>query len=229
VPPQAGVIASIRNAARGLYLNSFRLVPANLAWGVTLILVLYLVRFSPLAALLWLLMIPLSAGLGRMTARLVRDDRATFADWRQGFTREPGRILGIGFVQLALMAVGVLDITVGSQLPPPLGPFLAVASFYLLLATWVVAFVVWPVVLDPLRADEPILSRVRLGIRTFFARPVAIGLLALLGLVLLFLGVLLPAALVTFVVALVWLVSATIVLPTADRLEGRATLEVDED
>jgi hypothetical protein len=198
-------------------------------WGVWLIAVLYLLRFTIAAALLWLAMIPLSAGLGRMTARLVREDRATFADLAAGFTSQPGRVLGIGCIQVGLMLIGILDITVGSRLPAPLGPFLAVASFYLLLITWVVAFVVWPVVLDPLRAEEPLLTRVRLGVRSFFARPVAIGSMALLSLVGLLLGAFIPAALVTFMVAFVWLLSATLVLPTADRLEGRATLEVDEE
>ena len=85
--------------------------------------------------------------------------------------------------------------------------------------------VVWPIVADPERLGDPVRSSVRLGALLVLAHPIRMGLLALVLGALALASIILVAAIITFAAAYLALAAAHYVLPSADRLEGRATLE----
>ena len=79
-----------------------------------------------------------------------------------------------------------------------------------------------PIVLDPARRGDSLVSRLRLAAMLLIARPLRMAGLALLVGVFLVASTIAVAAIVTFALALASLVVARSVLPAADRLEGRA-------
>ena len=135
-------------------------------------------------------------------------------------------MLGLGVAQARQRsAVLVVDLLVGTSLGMPIGGVLVVSAVYGLAILWTYAVVAWPIVLDPRRRDEPLAARLRLAAMLLVARPGRMfSLAALVGI---FLGVatVAVAAIVTFALALAWLVAARYVLPAADRLEGRPAVE----
>jgi hypothetical protein len=77
-------------------------------------------------------------------------------------------------------------------------------------------------VLDPRRRGDPLAARLRLAIAVLVTRPGRMTVLAVSVGIFLAVATILVAAIVTFALALAWLVVAREVLPAADRLEGRA-------
>ena len=97
---------------------------------------------------------------------------------------------------------------------------------YGLAILWTYVIVAWPIVLDPLRRDEPIAARLRLAGMLVVAHPVRMaGLAVLLGLFIA-IATVAVAAIVTFALAFACILAARYVLPGADRLEGRDTGDV---
>jgi hypothetical protein len=101
---------------------------------------------------------------------------------------------------------------------------LGLVAFYTVLGVWVLSITVWPIVLDPERRAESVRAGVRLGALLVLAHPLRIGLLVLVLTVVAVAAVIFVAAIVTFAAAYLALVAAHYVLPSADRLEGRATV-----
>jgi hypothetical protein len=211
-----------------LYDNSLRLVAANLVWAFGLLLVASLITRTLAALPLAVLLVPLSVGLMAMATHLVRDRHVALSDFTDAIRGRFLRHLALGLGQLALGFVALVDLGVGLQSPGLIGPALTVSAIYALVALWVVGVAAWPILLDPLRADEPVLARLRLGALVTLAHPIRLGGLAALLAILLALSAVLIAALLTVAGALTVLISAHYVLPAADRLEGRATVEVED-
>ena len=136
-------------------------------------------------------------------------------------------LLALSVAQLALTALAGVDLLLGIQVGGVAGVVLSVVAFYSGLAIWILALVVWPIVVDPERRGEPVRSGVRLGALLMLAHPIRIGLLALLVGIMTLVSTILIAAILTFAAAYIALVIAHYVLPGADRLEGRQTVVVE--
>jgi hypothetical protein len=229
VPPRPSLARAIREAASDLYYNLIRLVGVNLLWGLAILLIAFLATAGLAALALVVGLVPLTAGLMAMATELVRNRRLDFSDFIDGIRRRFWTHLGIGVGQLVITLVATTNLLVGAQTPGFVGPILVITAFYTLLALWILAVTTWPLLLDPVRAEEPARRIIRLGATLILAHPLRIGTLALLLGGFLALSTVFAAALVTVSGAFGFLVVAHYVLPAADRLEGRATREVPED
>ena len=212
---------TVRQAALDLYYAFATFIPANLIFGVGLIVFLGAVAGTPWGWLVAIALVPVAAGCMALATGLVRDghtDLGEFAD----VLRHPWPALGLGVAQLSVGAVLVVDLMVGSALGTAIGGVLAVSAVYGLAILWVYAVVAWPIVLDPRRRGDPLAARLRLAIAVLVTRPGRMTVLAVSVGIFLAVATILVAAIVTFALALAWLVVAREVLPAADRLEGRA-------
>ena len=81
----------------------------------------------------------------------------------------------------------------------------------------------WPLLLDPMREGDPVRHRLELALAVIFASPGRYVGLTLFVALILIVSTIAFAALVSISVAFVALLLCRYVLPTADRLEGRAT------
>lgn len=220
----------LREAASDLYYHSLRLVAGNLLWGVVLLATLWLgVTAPPLLPIGGVALVPISIGLMRMATSVVREGHTVMSDFGAAFRPRAWRHLALGIGQLMLLVVAAVDLLIGVQLGGMLGTFLAMSAIYMLFAVWGLGVTCWPVLLDPLRDDEPIRQKLRLGVAVALTGPVRLTGVALLLIAFLAVSTILAALLLTVAVAFVFLVAARYVLPAADRLEGRATVETDDD
>jgi uncharacterized membrane protein YesL len=218
----------LRVSAEDLYYHGVRLVVANLVWGIAAVVTAFaLTRSAPLGLLALVAMVPMTVGLMGMATAVVRERTVVMSDFGRALRGRLWRLLGLGVAQLALIVVAVFDLLLGIRVGGIVGLILAVVAFYTGLAIWVLALVVWPIVADPERRGESVRSGVRLGALLALAHPIRIGLMALILGVVTLVSTILVAAIITFAAAYIALVAAHYVLPSADRLEGRATLIVD--
>jgi hypothetical protein len=222
-PPRLG--GAFREAAFDLYYNSWRLVPANIVWGLVLVVILVLAGgvWLPALVLLALLAVPV-AGLHRMAAMIERGGGTSFSDFVIGMRRFFWPALAAGIVAMLLAMVFTANVILGLQLGGVLGWLFSAFALYgdIGLAMVLVAF--WPILVDPLREELPIRRRLWLAVLVNLARPGRMFALTLLIAAVLIASTVLFAAIVTVSVAYVSLVGARYVLPAADRLEGRPTV-----
>lgn len=218
-PPSLG--RAFRAALQDGYYHSWRLVPANVLWSAVLLVITALILATPIAIVLLPLLALPTAGMFRITTRIVRGETVSFWDAIDAWRRDVRSTLlvGTGFAAAAVVLASnvVLGLTSGS----PLGWGLATFAGWGLVAAWILAWALWPILTDPRRADQPLGARLRLAALLVLAHPIRIALLAVV------LGVLLAAsaaavvALAMISLAFAALVASRIVLPAADRLERR--------
>jgi len=218
----------LRLAAEDLYYHGVRLVVANVAWGLGAILTAFAASRSLLGLLGLVAMVPLSIGLMGMATALVRERTVVMSDFVRPVRGRFRRLLALGLAQFGLIVVAGFDLFLGIQLGGVVGLVLVAVAFYTGLAIWVLALTVWSIVSDPERRDEPILSSVRLGTLLALAHPIRMSLMAGVLAVVTVVSTILAAAIITFAAAYIALVAAHYVLPSADRLEGRKTLAVED-
>lgn len=228
LPPAPRLGASIRQAALDLYYNSWRFLPANMAFGVVLIVLLIAVASSPVGWVVAIALIPPAAGCMRMATSLVRDGHTDFGEFL-AVLRRPWQAMALGLVQLGIVLVLIVDLNVGIAWGAALGGILTVSAIYGLVIGWAYAVVAWPIILDPVRRGENLRRRLRLAALLLVAHPVRMGGLALALGAFMVAATVAVAAVVTIGLAFAFLVAARYVLPAADRLEGRETLRVDRD
>jgi hypothetical protein len=229
VPPPPRLFRAIVEAISDFYYNSWRLVPANLAWGVGVIALMFVAgRWSAGFLLLAPLMALPTAGIFRLAALIVRGDAVALGDAVAAWRIYAAPALAAGVVLTILMAVLVLNITIGIVSGNIFGAVLAALAVWGLLVVWSVALCFSPLLVDPRRADMPIRGRLRLAGVLVLASPVRVGLLLILAGAFVAISAVLFAPLLTVSVAFVSLVATRYVLPAADRLEGRATEPVLE-
>jgi len=217
----------LRTAAEDLYYHGVRLVVANLVWGIGAVLTAFLLTRSVLGLLALLVMVPLTAGLMGMATALVRERTVVMSDFARSIRPRFWRLLALGIAQFALSAIAAFDLLLGFQFGGVVGVLMAVVAFYTLLALWVLAWTIWPIVTDPERLAEPVRSGIRLGALLVLAHPIRLGLMALVLAAITVVSTILAAAIITFAAAYLALVAAHFVLPSADRLEGRETMIVE--
>ena len=222
--PRVG--ATVRQAAVDLYYNFSSFIPANILFGIALILVIGAVAGSPLGWIAILGLVPMTAGCMGLATSLIRDGHTDLGEFAAQL-RRPWPALALGAVQIVLAAVLIVDLMVGDALGSTIGGILLLSALYGLAILWIYAVVAWPIVLDPVRNGEPMAARLRLAGMLVVAHPVRMAGFALLLGVFLGIATIAVAAIVTFALALACLVAARYVLPAADRLEGRPPVDAE--
>lgn len=217
-------MGALREAAIDFYYNSWRLVPANIVWGLMLLgLIGGTAVWPPVILLVGLLGLPV-AGLHAMAALIARGEAVAFSDFFAGMRRHAGAALMLGYAALLLAVVFSANVFVGLEMGGLFGLVFSAFALYgdIGLAMFLVA--AWPLLVDPVRANLPMRRRLWLAVVVNFARPARMAVLAAIIGALLLVSAFLFAALVTVTVAYVSLVASRYVLPAADRLEGRTTV-----
>lgn len=221
--PAPRIGAVVRAALTDFYFNSGRLVVANVLWGAAVVGVWLVWLAWPLGALILapLLAFP-TVGIFRLAARIVRKDgHISFRDALAAYRdyARPTLLLGLAWV-----AAGVIfgtNAVVGLTQAEPIGWFVGTFAAWGLVVLWCGAVAVWPLLVDPLRADESVRERLRLAGLLLLAFP---GRFALLGAVVVVIAVasaILLAALLTISVSFIALIACRYVYAAADRLESR--------
>jgi hypothetical protein len=221
VPAAPSLGRALRSAASDFYFNSWRLVPANLVWGAGFVALLIAASIAPLLALLAPLLALPTVGIFRIAALIARGESASFWDglaaWRDFFV--PTILLGVGLAGCA--TVFATNVVLGLVSDNVIGWSLSTLAFWGLVATWVLGWTAWPLLVDPARRGVPIRARLRVAVLLVLAHPMRmLGLGALLA-VLLAASTVAFAALVSISVAFAALVACRYILPAADRLEQR--------
>ncbi len=224
IPDRPRLGLALREAASDFYFNSWRLVPANMIWGALVLLLLVAAAiWLPLAALAGLLAVPV-AGIYRMAALIHRGAAVSFSDTIAGMRRFAGAALAIGAGATFLAAVFSANIVIGIQVGGIAGGVFSVLAAYADLGLAIYLVAAWPIVVDPLREELTLRSRLWLAFLVIAARPGRMLLLTLVVLAILVASTVLFAALLTISLAYVSLATTRYVLPAADRLEGRPTV-----
>jgi uncharacterized membrane protein YesL len=212
---------AIRHAAVDFYYNSWRFVPANVAWALTLLAVLAFASvWAPGIVLLVLVAAPL-AGLHRMAARLTRGEAASLADFAEGTRKFGLRAIGIAAGAAILATVLGTNFIVGFGSNSPLGWFLGASALYGLVALAMYVVALWPVLVDPSHESASLRRRLQVAGLVLLGRPGRLFLVTVLVVAVLVLSTVLIAGIVLFGVAYASLLASRWVLPAADALEAR--------
>jgi len=224
IPDAPRLGRAIRAALSDFYFNSWRLVPANLLWGLGLLVVFAGLFTVPLAALPFAMVLALpTVGIFRLASLIVRERPVALSDalgaWRSYF----GQALLVGAALVIITAVLGFNVIVGLFNPEPVLWIIATLAAWGLLATWVVALPFWALLTDPLRDEDPLRERLRLAALLVIISPLRFGGLWLLMTILLIVSTIFFAALLTISIAIIALVVTRYTLPAADRLQRRLT------
>jgi hypothetical protein len=212
---------AIRQAAVDFYYNSWRFVPANVAWALTLLAVMMLASlWAPAIVLLVLLAAPL-AGIQRMATRLARGEATSLSDFAEGTRRYGLQAVGIAAGAATLATVLGTNVIVGFGSEGPLGWFVGASAMYGLVALAMYLVAVWPVLVDPSHEGTSLRRRLQVAGLVLLGRPGRLFLVTILIVAVLALSTVLIAGIVLFGVAYSSLFASRWVLPTADALEAR--------
>jgi hypothetical protein len=218
------VWTSVRAAFSGMADTPGRFLLANLIWLLAAALAITSGASYRPAYVLTVLVVPVSCGLARMAGHAARKDLPRLRHFLQGARHRLWTHLAIGAAQCLVLAVALVNIAIGMGGASLLFALVTVVAGYVALGTGVLAVVVWPLLLDPQRRDAEVRAVFRLALAVITARPISVGVIALIVVALLaavaevvVLGVVLPS--------FGALLAANFVLPVADRLQGtgRAT------
>ncbi|MBA2489567.1 MAG: hypothetical protein H0V36_09680 [Chloroflexi bacterium] len=222
-PPSIG--GAVRSATFDFYYHSWRLVPANVIWGIGLLLVLT-------AGLIWLpgavllagaLAVP-AIGVHRLAALIVRGDDVVLSDAFSAYRRLLGPALLVGALGIGGTLVLAVNVVAGiTVMGGPMGWALATAAAWGLVFLWAWLIAACSLVADPRRDDDSLAARFRLAALLLLAYPLRMGGLLAVSVVVVTVSLVLFAAIVTISIAYCALVASRYVLPAADCLQGRAT------
>jgi hypothetical protein len=223
LPDAPRIRASIRAAGIDFYFQSIRLVMANLAWGVCLLINLIIAAFfSPLLGLLLspLLAIPL-VGVFRLAAIIARGETPDFSDVTAAWYRyaRPALLLGAALVFAA--TVLIVDAVGAASSGSTVAWILATLAGWGMLGIGTYALIAWPILVDPRREQMNAGQRLRLAGLLLAAFPGRMVGLAIVSALILIASTIAFAALISISLAFVALLACRYVLPAADRLEAR--------
>jgi hypothetical protein len=176
---------------------------------------------SPLGLLLLPVLAVPAAGMFRVATRIARGDAVSFWDAADAWRADLRPTLGIGAAMVAAALILTGNVAIGLGGASPIGWALATLAGWGLIALWLFAWTLWPILADPRRAGRPTTERVRLAALLLLAHPVRIGALGLTLGVFLVASTVAIVALVTISAALSALIASQFILPAADRLEAR--------
>ena len=212
---------AVRQAAIDFYFNSLRFVPANAAWALGALIVLFVaVAWPPAIILAVLLAIPV-VGLHRMAALLARGEATSLSDFVEGMRRYGVAATGVSTGAAIVAFVLTTNTIVGLGSGEPIGWFLGATALYgdIALAMFLVA--AWPILVDPQRESASLRRRLRLAGLLVIGRPGRLFLLTAIVIVLLAVSIVILAGIVLVGAAYVSLLATRWVLPVADELEAR--------
>lgn len=216
--PRLGTV--LRTAATDFYFNSWRLVPANLVWGLSLVAVVVLAAmWTPAIALLPILAVP-TTGVMRMAAMVARGQDLGFSDFGAGMARSWREAVLVGVAGVLLAVVFTSNLVIGLGSGNPVGWLFGAFALYGDIGLAMMAVATWPILVDPLREGLPLGRRLRLAALVNLAWPGRMAGLTLLLTVLMVVSTIAFAAALMVSVAYASLVAARYVLPLADRIEG---------
>jgi uncharacterized membrane protein YesL len=212
---------AVRLAGSDFYFNSWRFVPANVAWALTVLAVL-------LAAMIWtpaLVLAPLVAvpiaGIHRMAAVLARGEAAGMSDFVDGMRRFGLPAAGMLAAIAVLALILVTNLITGFASNEPLGWFVGATALWGLVALAIGVIAVWPILVDPRHEEAPLRRRLQLAALVVVGRPGRLLLLTLLIAAILIASTALLGAIVLVGVAYSSLLATRWVLPAVDELEAR--------
>jgi uncharacterized membrane protein YesL len=212
---------AVRLAASDFYFNSWRFMPANLAWAASVLVAsAAAVVWPPAIVLLVLTAVPL-AGIHRMAALLARDEPAGFGDFIDGMRRFGVQAACIGAGAALLAGVLATNVVIGFGGDGPLGWFLGATALYGIAALAMYVVAAWPVLVDPMHDGATFRRRLQLAALLVVGRPGRLLLLSCLIVAVLAVSTVLLAAIVLVGVAYASLVATRWVLPATDELEAR--------
>jgi uncharacterized membrane protein YesL len=213
--------AALRQALRDFYFNSWRLAPANLLWGLVLIVALLAGPISLLGGTFLIALAIPTAGVYRMGALIARDEAASFGDFVGAMRRfGPGAVL-VALAVALLGAVLTTNIFVGLQADNPLGWIVSAMALWgdVGLVMFLVAF--WPIFVDPERDALRLRQKLALAGLAVIGRPIRVIVLTVTVLTVLAVSTVLFAMLIIVSVAYVAIVSSRVILPMIDEVEAR--------
>jgi hypothetical protein len=215
--------AALRAAGTDFYYQSLRLVPANAAWGASLLAVLAIAFWlSPILALIAapLLALPF-AGIARMAAQIVRGEDVVLSDLVTAIRSYAVPALAAGvLVELATITL-MANVIGGIAGGGPLGWGFATLAAWGLAVLWIGGIAFWPLLVDPVREGLPLIVRVRLAALVVLARPLRFAILGVALAAITIVSSVAFAALLSVSVAFMALVASRVTLPAADELAAR--------
>ncbi|HET7030672.1 MAG TPA: hypothetical protein VFI34_09185 [Candidatus Limnocylindrales bacterium] len=215
-----GLVRSLRAALGDAYFHSWRLAAANIAWSFVALALTVAAAVTPAALVLVPLLAIPTAAIFRITTRIARGRSVSFWDGYRGIREELPAIVAVGAALVIGGVVLAVNVVTGLASASPIGWALATLAAWGLVATWVLAWTLWPVLLDPERAGQRPRARLRLAALLAVAHPVRLAAMSGVIALLLALSTAAVAPLLTISIALAALWSSEVVLPAADRLEN---------
>lgn len=217
--PELSLWRAVRAAASALSDAFVAFAVGNVVWLAAVGAALLAGRLFAPASVLVLLVVPASHGLCRMATIAVRGRPVRMAHLRVGATGRGWAGFWLGVVQLLLLALAAVNAAVAVHAPNLALVLAGAVSGYAGLFVFASVLVLWPLLLDPDRAELSMCAIARLGFVVIAARPGRVLALVVFESLLVFIG------LQTFVAALVLpafglLLAAWVVLPLADELES---------
>src|SRR5262245_7601102 len=219
--PLTSIGQAVRLAGSDFYFNSWRFVPANLAWALAVLAVLLAAMvWSPGILLAALLGAPI-AGLHRMAAILARGEATSLSDFVDGARRFGAEASGVLAAVALLAVVLVTNVLTGFGSDGPIGWFVGATALWGLVALAMAIVAIWPILVDPQREATPVRRRLQLAALVVVGRPGGLFVLTALIATILVASTLLLGAIVLVGVAYSSLLATRWVLPAADALEAR--------
>ena len=213
--------AAARRAAVDFYFNSLRFVPANVAWALGLLVVLFAaVQWPPAILLVVLLAAPL-AGIHRMAALLARGEATSIGDFIEGARRFGLPAIGVAAAIAVLVLVLATNLVTGFASGDPLGGFLGATALWGLVALAMFSVAIWPALVDPNREEAPFRRRVQLAVLVLIGRPGRLFLVTASIVAILAASTVLLGAIVLVGISYSSLLATRWVLPALDELEAR--------
>ena len=218
LPTAPSIAGSVRAAGRNAYYHSWRLLPANVVWAATALVLTAAVLTVPAALLLLPLLALPTAGIFRVTTRIARGQAVSFWDAIDAWRVDVGWTLAFGAALVGATAVLGFNAVSGLGSETAIGWALATLAAWGIVAAWLVAWIGWPLLVDPDRGDRPFADRLQLAALLVLAHPLRVGALGAVLAVFLAVSTVAIVALVTISVSFAALVASQVALPAADRL-----------
>jgi hypothetical protein len=192
---------------------------ANTAWVVVLALTMSAAERHPIAFSLAVAQVPVAAGIGRMSARSVRGERATARDFLDGLTHRASATWAVGVIVLAVVAVAGVNVTVAAEGGGRLLALSAVVTVHLVAVVLAALAAAWPLLMDPARDGRSSRALLRQSLVVLAVRPWTMAAVVLLA------GLLVVAQVTVLATAFVLpsvmqLVTGHVVVPWADRIDA---------
>ncbi|MEA2675656.1 MAG: hypothetical protein QOI92_2848 [Chloroflexota bacterium] len=217
----ASIGQAARQAATDFYFNSLRFVPANVAWSLAALVVLFAGSvWPPAIVLVVLLAIPL-AGIHRLAALLARGEPASLGDFVDGMRRSWLHATGVGVGLAIVAAVLVTNLVTGFTSGNPLGWFVGATALWGLVALVMFAVAIWPALVDPRHEGASLRRRVQLAGLVVIGRPGRLFALTALVVAILAVSTVVLGAIVLAAVSYACILATRWVLPAIDELEAR--------